>query len=255
MIYERDKADSKREGYQIRLGSGSQAGFRACLTNAHIDKITAKLGQSSGSQATAPSIYNTQFDEILDLAHLPTYSKSAAINRVVLRDMLLEPIKKIQRIQYKKRFDRYEIVTRKDSKESVKVCFSDGSHDFCDVLVGADGANSKASAVWQRQVCLEAIKDWAPEFHRMLSVGEEDPEKTEILVTQLRASTQPKKSWRTWVPRAGNDEGHPRVWVMGDAFHAMQPNRGQGGKLIMPLLKLYYSMFSQKSDEEGSLVL
>jgi hypothetical protein len=106
-----------------------------------------------------------------------------------------------------------------------------------------------------RQVCLEAIKDWAPEFHRMLSVGEEDPEKTEILVTQLRASTQPKKSWRTWVPRAGNDEGHPRVWVMGDAFHAMQPNRGQGGKLIMPLLKLYYSMFSQKSDEEGSLVL
>jgi 2-polyprenyl-6-methoxyphenol hydroxylase-like FAD-dependent oxidoreductase len=150
MIYERDKADSKREGYQIRLGSGSQAGFRACLTNAHIDKITAKLGQSSGSQATAPSIYNTQFDEILDLAHLPTYSKSAAINRVVLRDMLLEPIKKIQRIQYGKRFDRYEIVTRKDSKESVKVCFSDGSHDFCDVLVGADGANSKASAVWQR---------------------------------------------------------------------------------------------------------
>ena len=147
MIYERDEADSKREGYQIRLGPGAQAGFRACLTNTHIDKITSKLGQSSGSQATAPSIYNTQFNEILDLALVPTYSKSAAINRVVLRDILLEPIRKSERIQYGKGFDRYEIVTRKDGVERVKVYFSDGSHDFCDVLVGADGANSKASAL------------------------------------------------------------------------------------------------------------
>ncbi|KAF1936127.1 FAD/NAD(P)-binding domain-containing protein [Clathrospora elynae] len=330
MIYERDEADSKREGYQIRLGPGSQAGFRACLTNAHIDKVTSKLGQSSGSQATAPSIYNTQFDEILDLALVPTYSKSAAINRVILRDILLEPIKKSKRIQYRKGFDRYEIVTQKDDMERVKVHFSDGSHDVCDVLVGADGANSKinkqlglnnlhlldshwaflskgslpfdrmmklppklregpilvlskdiilyyalylpegeaaseyhqaadtkkplqydekaASFYWtlnvpvdtlpykkaseiqnHRKVCLEAIKDWAPEFHHMLSVEEDDPEKTDMLVTQLRASTQPKANWRTRAQRAGNDEGHPRVWVMGDAIHAMQPNRGQGG--------------------------
>lgn len=145
MVYERDEADSKREGYQIRLGPGSQAGFRACLTHAHIDKITAKLGQSSGSQATAPSIYNTQFDEILDLALVPTYSKSAAINRVLLRDILLEPIKKSKRIQYGKSFSRYEILTQKDGRERVKVCFLDGFHDVCDVLVGADGASSKAS--------------------------------------------------------------------------------------------------------------
>lgn len=150
MIYERDKADSKREGYQIRLGPGSQAGFRACLTDAHIDKINVKLGQSSGSQATAPSIYDTQFEEIIDLALLPTYSKSAAISRVVLRDILLDPIKEIKRIQYGKSFVRYEIVTQRDGREKVKVCFSDGSHDFCDVLVGADGASSKASATWQR---------------------------------------------------------------------------------------------------------
>ncbi|KZM20527.1 uncharacterized protein EKO05_0008908 [Ascochyta rabiei] len=330
MIYERDEADSKREGYQIRLGPGAQAGFRACLTSAHIDKITAKLGKSSGSQATAPSIYNTHFEEIVDLALVPTYSKSAAINRVVLRDILLDPIKKSGKISYGKNVHSYEILSQTNGAEKVKVFFSDGSHDVCDVLVGADGANSQinkqlgldnirlldshwcfcskgslpfdrmmnlppklregpimvlskrsilyyalylpeeqtkgniseaadsteslrydesaASFYWalnvpvsalpyrkaseiqdHRLVCLEAIKDWAPEFHNMLSVGGDDPEHTDMLVTQFRASTQPRADWRAEARKIGKDKGHPRVWVIGDAIHAMQPTRGQGG--------------------------
>ncbi|KAJ4349228.1 hypothetical protein N0V95_004764 [Ascochyta clinopodiicola] len=330
MIYERDDADSKREGYQIRLGPGAQAGFRACLTSAHIDKITAKLGKSSGSQATAPSIYNTRFDEIIDLALVPTYSKSAAINRVVLRDILLDPIKKSGRISYGKGVDSYEVCPQTKGTEKVKVLFSDGSHEYCDILVGADGANSQinkelglnnthlldshwcfclkgnlpsdrmmklppklrkgpmlvlskhsilyyalylpedqtaqgssegvvskdslqydeaaASFYWalnvpvsalpqkkaseiqdHRRVCLEAIKDWAPEFHQMLSVGDDDPEYTDMLVTQFRASIEPRADWRAEARKIDKDKGHPRVWVIGDAIHAMQPNRGQGG--------------------------
>lgn len=151
MVYERDKADSNREGYQIRLGPGSQAGFRACLTNDHIDRIAAKLGKSSGAQATAPSLYNTRFQVIIDLAQLPTYTKSAGINRVVLRDILLEPIKKSGTIQYGKGFDRYEIFTEKTGKERVKVYFSDGTHDVGDLLVGADGANSKVGATRRKR--------------------------------------------------------------------------------------------------------
>lgn len=81
----------------------------------------------------------------------------------------------------------------------------------------------------KRASCLEAIKSWAPEFHSMLSVGDDDPENTDMLVTQLRASTQPKANWRTQFQHVGGDEGHPQVWIMGDAIHAMQPNRGQGG--------------------------
>lgn len=113
------------------------------MTDDHIGKISAKLGKSSGAQATAPSLFNTNFQEIVDLTQLPTYSKSAGINRVVLRDILLEPIKKSGLIKYGKGFDHYEIITEKTGKERVKVYFSDGTDDVCDVLVGADGANSK----------------------------------------------------------------------------------------------------------------
>jgi len=143
IIYERDQLDSGREGYQIRLGPGAQAGFDTCLTDAHKERIMSKLGMSRGSQATAPSIFTTRFEELIDLTKLAGYTKSAAINRVFLRDILLEPIKRAEQIEYGKAFTNYEIV-QINGAERVKVHFQDGSHDVCDVLVGADGARSKA---------------------------------------------------------------------------------------------------------------
>lgn len=88
----------------------------------------------------------------------------------------------------------------------------------------------KASEIQNhKQVCLKAIENWAPEFRHMLNIGEDDSNKTDFLVTQLRASTEPKADWRTRVRGAKHSQGHPRVWLLGDAVHAMQPNRGQGG--------------------------
>ncbi|CAI9638113.1 unnamed protein product [Alternaria burnsii] len=313
MVYERDRADSNREGYQIRLGPGSQAGFRACLTDDHIGKISAKLGKSSGAQATAPSLFNTNFQEIVDLTRLPTYSKSAGINRVVLRDILLEPIKKSGLIKYGKGFDHYEIITEKTGKEKVKLMertprlvqlglnniklldshwafltkgnlpfnrmmslppklrqgpvivfagsmsfyyalylpeaeVADEHHKGANEKVALQYNESEASFYWglvvpvdkisskdvsevkdHRKVCRDAIKDWAPEFHRMIDIRDDESGDTNMLVTQLRASTQPRMDWRLRAQEEGDGKGHPRVWVIGDAMHAMQPNRGQGG--------------------------
>lgn len=94
----------------------------------------------------------------------------------------------------------------------------------------------------RRQICLDAIKDWAPELlvilfnksrsmqlircfsHRMLSTGHDND--ASIHVTKFNASTEPKLNWRDKVSKSASDgRGHPRVWLLGDAIHAMQPNR------------------------------
>jgi len=56
----------------------------------------------------------------------------------------MEPIQRSEHIKYGKAFIDYEIINI-DGAEKVKVNFKDGSSDICDVLVGADGANSRVS--------------------------------------------------------------------------------------------------------------
>ncbi|ENH72281.1 hypothetical protein FOC1_g10004519 [Fusarium oxysporum f. sp. cubense race 1] len=330
MVFERDEETLKREGYQIRLGDPALTGLASCLTDSQLESIVQKLGRYSGSSKTAPSICNTKFQTILDLSALPTYSKSSAINRVVLRDLLLDPVIAEGRVKFGKHFSHYEIIEDGPSgNESVKVNFTDGSSEYCDILVAADGSGSKinkqigaknlvdmkshvsflskgnatkerlrqlpprllngpilvfkngislyyalylpasqqkggdqdqdddfdfdenqASFYWslsvphelcpfdnpsdipdRRQVCLDIVRDWAPEYHVMLSAGAGDEDN--ITVTRLRASTKLSKDWRRRLQaHNGNvrEEGHPRVWLVGDAVHAMQPTRQVGSR-------------------------
>ncbi|KAF9870752.1 putative FAD dependent oxidoreductase [Colletotrichum karsti] len=325
-VYERDSADVKREGFQIRLGESAMTGFRACLKPSEIATIQSKFSQMSTTGLTAPAICNTKFQTVLDLGQLPSYSASWGINRVVLRDILVNPLIERGCIHFGKAFEGYEIVRRSDGQESVKVHFADGTTESCDVLIGADGSGSRinkqvgarnlvpvdshvmiltkgplpsnwteklpprllkspilvfaggismyyalflpaadeapdgskdgqrfntkeASFYWgflipkdrvptdkkfsemkdPLGVCLEVTKDWAPEYRTMLETGSEDKNRDQVTATQIRASNRLSKSWRKNVKKTTGDEGHPRVWLIGDAVHAMQPNRGMGG--------------------------
>ncbi|CCT66585.1 uncharacterized protein FFUJ_03625 [Fusarium fujikuroi IMI 58289] len=310
IVFERDEESLKREGYQIRLGDPALTGLASCLTESQLESIVQRLGRYSGSSKAAPSICNTKFQTILDLSALPTYSKSSAINRVVLRDLLLEPVVAKGKVKFGKQFSHYEIVENgTGGRESVKVNFKDGSSEYCDILVAADGSGSKinkqigaknivdlkshlsflskgnatkarlrqlpprllngpilvfkngislyyalylpaslqkrgnqrqdddfdfdenqASFYWglsvprelcpfedtydipdRRQFCLDIVRDWAPEYHVMLSAGAGDEDN--ITVTMLRASTKLPKNWRQRLQaQNGNnpEEGHPR---------------------------------------------
>ena len=150
-VYERDSADKRREGYQIRLGEPSLTGFRACLSPELIAQIEAKYGKSKpGSETesvtgplTAPHVYSKDFEPCLDLSAIPNYTITTAINRVVLRNFLLEPLRQQGHIKFQKRFSHYEIVQDATGVEKVQVHFADGSSDYCDILIAADGSGSQ----------------------------------------------------------------------------------------------------------------
>ncbi|KAH7029779.1 uncharacterized protein B0I36DRAFT_270444 [Microdochium trichocladiopsis] len=328
-IYERDTADSKREGYQIRLGAAADTGFDVCLQDDVKRAIHEKFGQSAGTGSTAPTVSNSRLDTLLDLTKFPNYSKSSAINRVVLRDILLGPIKAAGRVHYDKAFSKYTIIQGSQGLEKVRVHFADGSVETCDILVGADGSRSRVnhqlgarnlvdvnshvsfvnkgsltqdiisalparlqagpllvftkditlfyalylpsadggaaaaaklskmqvdlnqgSFYWGMTVkkdrlggkkiednlkfCLEQVKDWNPAYTDMIRIGAEQNDS--IVAIPLRASNAVSKKWRQnakKTARADATTGHERVWIMGDAIHAMQPNRGMGGNQAM----------------------
>lgn len=55
-----------------------------------------------------------------------------------------------------------------------------------------------------------------------------------IYVFQARARTPPSKNWREKTKKADEPKlANDRVWLMGDAIHAMLPSRGMGGNQSM----------------------
>ena len=63
----------------------------------------------------------------------------------------------------------------------------------------------------------------------MLSIGIKDSDDSGVTAIPLHASTKPSSTWREDAGRKSGDrfnpKGHPRVWLIGDSMHAMQPNR------------------------------
>ncbi|KAH0605975.1 uncharacterized protein H6S33_004432 [Morchella sextelata] len=141
-LYERSPDPSsssppQRTGYQIRLGAPALDAFRRCLTPNVKATICARFGRGS---ASAPILYGKSMGVFVDLTRLPSYPKSAPVNRVVLRDALAEEVD----VVYGKAFVRYEVVSGENGgKERIKVFFEDWTEDVGDLLVAADGSGSK----------------------------------------------------------------------------------------------------------------
>ncbi|KXJ86982.1 hypothetical protein Micbo1qcDRAFT_185897 [Microdochium bolleyi] len=158
-VYERDAEGEARGGYQIRLGAYALMGFRACLTPKQFSDLIPLFGRSGGVVSSAPCIFNPSDLRVMaDLSKAPTYEKSAPIARMRLRDYLQEPLKERGVIKYSKKLTRYEILDgSKPGRGQVRVHFTDGTQEDCDILISAEGSGSKIN----KQIGLNNIVDLA----------------------------------------------------------------------------------------------
>jgi 2-polyprenyl-6-methoxyphenol hydroxylase-like FAD-dependent oxidoreductase len=89
--------------------------------------ITDQVGNTLLTPPTKP------FKNVYELAKISRGLSSMIIYRDRLRDVLLEGVP----VQWNKKFIKYI-----ETQEGIWVFFEDGSQEFCDILVGADGINS-----------------------------------------------------------------------------------------------------------------
>jgi len=131
-VYESDERSDKREGYQIRLGSFAVIGFKACLTAEQQVDLYKMFGRSGGMISWASVLYNAALKSLLDLTKFPAYTKSAPINRVLLRDFLRSPLDQAGRVKFGKKFTGYFVLDRPNSDGSrsskIAVQFQDGTY-------------------------------------------------------------------------------------------------------------------------------
>lgn len=159
-VYERDRADTSRTGFQIRMGGPALEGMRTCLTKPDLDRIVSKFGRAGGRKAVVPNLLDRNFRPVIDLSPFKNYTKSAGISRVVLRDEMLRPIRDTGRLVHDRKLERLEII-QKGEIERVKVIFEGGQTDEADVVIGADGNHSKVNIPEsQARTFVSTVQTW-----------------------------------------------------------------------------------------------
>ena len=136
-VYERDAARTDYlQGFRLQIRSRGIAALQDCLP--------PELYQAFASTyARAPDEYAVLSEQLEELPRivsdpdLENSEREKSVSRITLRQVLLAGLDGV--IHYGKTYERYE--ERADGK--VVAYFSDGSSVVGDLLVGADGANSR----------------------------------------------------------------------------------------------------------------
>ncbi|CAB4379164.1 unnamed protein product [Rhizophagus irregularis] len=145
-IFERESGPQDRwQGYHIGINNYGARSLINCIPSSiasNLPKATPNpipnleyhgfsLADHTGSLLLRPP--SKQVKDIYEIANLTTSFSIIITYRNRLRDVLLENVP----VQWGKECIGYE-----ETDDGVWVLFEDGSKEFCDILVGADGVNS-----------------------------------------------------------------------------------------------------------------
>ncbi|WXC56793.1 hypothetical protein SNK03_002723 [Fusarium graminearum] len=154
-LYERLEEHAKRDGYTIRVAQPCLQAFEECLDADAFNQIKRRMGHFEGNQETTPIWYDYKMKPLLNMSRFSTnYHGSSPMDRVVLRDTIIQKPVKEGIVHYGKSFSRYEMIKTESGQEKVRVWFQDGTSADDDVLIAADGNHSRVN----KQVGLNHIQ-------------------------------------------------------------------------------------------------
>ncbi|KAL1922153.1 uncharacterized protein VTP21DRAFT_10795 [Calcarisporiella thermophila] len=139
-VYERDRTRTDRlQGYRIHIGPEGSAALHEALSPELWNSLIATSGKTGGGIC----IYDEEFNPMLDhrLQAEPGYEAKIdghkSVSRITLRQVLLSGLE--DHVKFGKRFERFE----QKENGTVVAYFEDGTWASGNLLVGADGGNSR----------------------------------------------------------------------------------------------------------------
>ena len=145
-IFERESSPTDRwQGYHIALSNSGARSLMNCIPSSVALNLPKAMPNPVPGVETHGIVFTDEvgnvllkppalpFKDVYEIANI-THGMAAIVTyRDRLRDVLLEGVP----VQWDKKCVRYE-----ETQEGVWVFFEDGTREFCNILVGADGINS-----------------------------------------------------------------------------------------------------------------
>jgi 2-polyprenyl-6-methoxyphenol hydroxylase-like FAD-dependent oxidoreductase len=139
-VYERNPATAWPEGYRIHINPVGSKALQACLPPVLWEAFVA----TAGKPPAGLGFLTEQLVELVVIAEEFMSKRICAatdghypVNRIALRHLLLAGMQDV--VYFDKTFERYE----RSAEGKITVFFTDGASAMGDVLVAADGANSR----------------------------------------------------------------------------------------------------------------
>jgi 2-polyprenyl-6-methoxyphenol hydroxylase-like FAD-dependent oxidoreductase len=141
-VYERDQSRTSRlQGYRIHINPNGSRALYESLPPRLYEIFLATCGKSGkGFNFLTEQLEELLFIGVEDMGIAPEpdpVDSHKSVSRFTLRQVLLTGLEEI--VHFNKQFTRYE----ETPDGQFVVFFEDGTSELCDVLIGADGSNSR----------------------------------------------------------------------------------------------------------------